>query len=290
MMKRRRFLCLSAAFACAPRFAAAATWRGQALGAEVGITLGGPRDETGPALAAIPALLEEIESLFSLYRADSALVRLNRAGQLAAPPAFLRLAEAVTGAHDLTGGLFDPTVQGLWQALSRGEDPRAARAAIGWHRVVLKGSELRLAPGQALTFNGIAQGFATDLVRDLLRDRGFVRALVNIGEHAALGGPFRLGLADPAQGLIGQRTLTDGAIATSSPLADRLHGLAHIQSPDGRPPLWSTVSIESPSAAWADALSTAAVFMERWALAALKRDAALTRITLVTPEGDVTTL
>ncbi|MBS0122833.1 FAD:protein FMN transferase [Thetidibacter halocola] len=289
-MRRRRFLTLAAAFACAPRLAHANTWQGRALGAEVSVTLSGPREATETALAAIPARLEQVERLFSLYRADSALVRLNHRGRLTTPhPLFAALMDLADHAHRLSGGLFDPTVQPLWQALARGEDIDAAQRAIGWARVT-SGGGITLGPGQALTLNGIAQGFATDLVTKDLRRQGFVRALVDIGEQVALGGPYRLGLVDPEYGLVGQRTLTAGAIATSSPGALRLGEATHILSPDGRPPLWSTISIEAPTATLADALSTAAVFMDEPALRALKSRAALHRITAVASNGDLLTL
>ncbi|MFZ7090801.1 FAD:protein FMN transferase [Primorskyibacter sp. 2E233] len=290
-MKRRRFLTLSAAFACAPRFAQAASWRGQALGADVSVTLQGPRQEIDAALATIPKTLDQIEGLFSLYRPSSSLSRLNRTGALAAPDLFAALMDHVTTAHDLTGGLFDPTIQPLWQALALGEDPDAARALIGWDRVTHSAlGEIRLAPGQQMTLNGIAQGFATDLVKADLLARGFDSALINIGEFAAIGGPFRLGLSDPALGMVGHRVLGDGAIATSSPGSMQLGGQFHILGPQEQSPLWSTVSIEAASATMADALSTAAVFMPVESLRHLKANARLTRITTIDSQGNLRTI
>lgn len=290
-MNRRRFLTLTAAFVCAPAVTRAATWQGRALGADVSVTLSGPRSETDRALSGIPATLEQIEQLFSLYRPGSALTRLNRDGRLApVSPLFHALVTLADCAHRLTGGLFDPTVQPLWRALAEGTDPTPARRLIGWSRVIATRKDIILAPGQNLTFNGIAQGFATDLIRSSLEAQGFTRALVDIGEQAALGGPFRIGLVDPTHGPLGQRTLTGGAVATSSPAALRLGAETHILGPDGRAPLWSTVSIEAPTATLADALSTAAVFMPKPALATLKRRAGLTRITTVDAEGNLSSL
>ncbi|WGW02841.1 FAD:protein FMN transferase [Tropicibacter oceani] len=290
-MNRRRFLTLAAAFACAPRFAHAATWQGRALGAEVSVTLSGPRDAVDPALAAIPRKLEQIEDLFSLYRPNSVLARLNRDGAAVAPGLFTQLLDQVSQAHDLTDGLFDPTVQPLWKALARGTDPAPARALIGWNRVRRDvGGRVRLGSGQALTLNGIAQGFATDLIRSDLQAQGFDRALIDIGEIAALGGPYRLGLQDPEFGVIGQRVLTAGAIASSSPGALSLGTQAHILGPQGQPPLWSTVSIEAQSATLADALSTAAVFLPVERLRRLKDQAQLRRITLVDHDGNLRTI
>lgn len=295
-MNRRRFLTLTAAFACTPRLAHAATWRGVALGAEVSVTLSGPRGHTDSVLAGIPAELDRIERLFSLYRPDSDLCVLNRTGQLRPGPAFRALLDLVDRAHRLTDGLFDPTIQPLWSALAQGGDADAARQGVGWHRLRRDGDgTLRLGPHQALTLNGIAQGFATDRIRRQLQAAGFDRALVDIGEQAAIGGPFRLGLIDPDHGMVGTRTLTDLCIATSSPGALRLGAAAHILAPDGRPPLWSTVSIETrtdrfEAATLADALSTAAVFMPLNALRQVKQAAGVHKITVVDAEGDMATL
>ena len=196
-MKRRRFLSLAAAFACAPRFALADSWTGRAFGAEMSLTLHGPREETAPILADLPGWLDAFEQEFSLYRPNSALNRLNQSGFLAGSARFHTLMDHVQDAHDLTEGLFDPTVQPLWQAYAQGKTPSPAQSRIGWHNIQRQSQAIQLAQGQQLTLNGIAQGFATDLIRDHLRRRGFTRALVNLGEFAALGGPFRLGLQDP---------------------------------------------------------------------------------------------
>lgn len=289
-MNRRRFLCLSAAMTCAPTLAVARTWSGIALGARARVQLQGPRDLVAQALHAIPTRLDQIEGLFSLYRADSALSRLNAKGQLIADPLFLDLCARVDEAHALTNGLFDPTVQPLWRAMAEGHDPDAVRAAIGWQRVQRAEREITLDREQALTFNGIAQGFATDLIRADLERLGFTHALIDVSEHSALGGPFHLSLTDPIHGPMGQLSLSNLSRATSSPDALRLGRQSHILSPQRHPPLWSTVSIEAESAALADALSTAAVFMSHDRLRRLKSDAQLSRITTVDAHGNLRTL
>lgn len=290
-MKRRRFLSLAAAFACAPALARADTWSGQALGADVSVTLHGPRDMTQAALAEVPRLLARIEDTFSLYRPTSHLSRLNRTGVLRDPDALMRrLMTAANKAHRLSDGLFDPTIQPLWEAFAKGQDTEPARAALGWDRVRISDRMIELHSGQALTFNGIAQGFATDTIRELLRSHGAVTALVDIGEQAAIGGPFTLGIEDPTHGHLGTRALRDMAIATSSPHALSLGDHGHILGPRGETPVWSTISVEAPSATMADALSTAAVFMDRDRLVRLKTAARLHRITAVDAAGNIQTI
>lgn len=290
-MKRRRFISLVAAFACAPALARADTWSGYALGADVSVTLHGPRDMTRLALAEVPRLLESIEDAFSLYRPSSDITRLNADGRLSDPkPLFHELMVQADKAHDLSGGIFDPSVQPLWAAAAQDGDLHLARQAIGWKRVRFSDRMINMDRGQAVTFNGIAQGFATDAMRHLLRRHGVTKALVNIGEHAAMGGPFTLGLDDPVHGHLGTRHLHDMAIATSSPAAMIVGGQHHIFGPHGQAPLWSTVSIEAESATLADALSTAAVFMDRETVAQLKQVAKLHRVTLVDRDGNIQTV
>ncbi len=290
-LTRRRFLAISAAFAAGPATALApARWRGVALGAEAEITLHGQGAEE--ALRAALACLREIEARFSLYEPASELSRLNRAGHLDASAEFHALMRLADRVHHATGGAFDPSVQPLWQALAFGGDVAAARARVGWERITQGGDHIVLAEGQALTFNGIAQGFATDAVAELLAARGFGQALVNIGEFCALGGPWRLGLSDPEHGSLGTRTLNTGAVATSSPAALRLGEETHILDPRGAGgALWSTVSVEAESAALADALSTAGCLLPAEALQRAARAlGGVRRITLVTHEGDLRSL
>ena len=291
MMKRRRFLTLAAAFACAPSLSHADTWSGRALGADVSVTLHGPREMTQKALADVPRLLKNFDQTFSLYQPTSSVSKLNMMGRLRNPNALMRgLMDRADQAYQLTDGGFDPTVQPVWDAMARGRDVGRTQDAIGWHRVRSSDDMIELQTGQALTFNGIAQGFATDVMRLLLAKHGAKQALINIGEQAAMGGPFTLGLEDPEHGHIGTRELSDRAVATSSPGALRFGDHSHILSPKGDTPRWSTVSIEAKSATFADALSTAAVFMDEDALKRLKVRANLHRITTVDAEANIRTI
>ncbi len=291
-MRRRRFLAIAAAFFAAPAARAEVTsWRAPALGGEVRVDLRGPRGLGAATAARIAALVEEVEAAASLFRPDSALARLNAAGRLeAAPGALTDLLEIAGEMHAATGGVFDPTVQPLWRALAEGRDPGPARDAIGWAQV-RPGPAPRLGAGQGLTLNGIAQGYAADRVRATLAEAGYGTALVDMGEFAALGGPFALGLADPQIGLFGERRILGGALAVSSPGAMRIGAELHILGPRGEPALWSTVAVEAERAAIADGASTAFCLMDREAIrAARDRLPGVGRVTLVDFAGDVSSL
>ncbi|MEM6492250.1 MAG: FAD:protein FMN transferase, partial [Pseudomonadota bacterium] len=259
-LDRRRFLCVAAAFAAAPRAAHAARWTGRAFGAPARIEIRGPRAAADAALDDAVAALRAVETAFSIYDPNGFLARLNAAGAARIEsPLIEPLFDRIDTLYVATDGLFDPTIQALWRAYRDDGDVDAARAALGWTRLRRDGAGVALAPGQALSFNGIAQGFGADQVAAVLRVAGAAETLIDVGEQVALGGPFRLGIVDPVHGHIGGRTLADGAVATSSPQATLLRGRPHILHPRdaGAAPRWSTVSVEADDAASADALSTA---------------------------------
>lgn len=267
-MKRRHFLCVTAA-ALAPlpgRAATVISWEGRGLGTALSVRLVGADPVQARRLfSRIDAEIGRIEALASLYH-DLSLTRLNRDGRLAWPsPDLLDLLTLAGQVHAATGGAFDPTVQPLWQALASGGDPEPARALIGWARVKISSEEIRLDPGQALTLNGIAQGWAADRIVHLLRAQGFSDALVDMGEIAALGS-WPAFIASPDGGTLAETSLTNRALATSSPRGTLVRGQPHILGPQGQHPLWQTVSVSDPSAAVADALSTAFCLMDRPAI------------------------
>ena len=273
MLNRRRFIAISAAL-MAPLPGAAAplhTETGQALGAKVTLRLAHP--DAAAISARAMAEIARLEEIFSLYRTDSALMRLNGEGALDAPPFELLECLSLAGAvHAASGGRFDPTVQPLWalhaEAAIAGQEVApaalaAVRAQVGWDRVTLDPARITLAPGTALTLNGIAQGYIADRVAALLEAEGLGNVLIDTGEFRALGGHPQGGAwpVNLAQG--GTVALRGRALATSAPLGttfDQAGRMGHILDPrSGRPVavVWQAVSVSAPTAALADALSTA---------------------------------
>ena len=289
---RRRFIAIAGIFAgvaLAPgrpkAGAVPVQWRGSAMGAEAAITLYHPDPAAAEAVIGRAVLeIERVEAVFSLFRRDAALVRLNRDGRLDTAPAMLHelLAHgrAMARASD---GAFDVTVQPLWALYAThfgrdgadpaGPDPSAidrARSLVGWRDLRSDGQAVWFAhPGMAATFNGIAQGYVTDRVADLMRHAGFGDVLLNLGEFRAQGGhpdgrPWTVGVADPLapDRLLETLELRDGAVASSGGYgtvfdpAGRFH---HLFDPaSGLPsPSWAGVTVTAATATLADGLSTA---------------------------------
>jgi thiamine biosynthesis lipoprotein len=241
--------------------------------------------EAAPVIARVQSEIDRLEAIFSLYRAESALSRFNRTGQLISPPPeMLELLTLCGAIHHQTGGAFDPTVQPLWalhaEAATMGRIPSdleidMARARTGWAGIHFDISSMTSArPGMALTLNGIAQGYIADRVADLLRAEGMAGVLVDMGEIHAIGSradgtPWRAGIAMPNGNLHPDPvTLADRALATSAPagtVLDPAGQVGHIIDPrTGRPGgLWRQVSVSAPRAALADGLSTAFCMMPR---------------------------
>ena len=288
-LTRRRFVTITAAASALAGRPASATplhqWRGIAMGAEATITLAHPGP--APIIAAATAEIARLEAVFSLYRTDSALSRLNAEGRLANPPfELLECLTACNTVHHATNGLFDPTIQPLWATWaehhSRGQSPTQgaideALDRTGWPSVRYDPTTITFAkPGMALTLNGIAQGYIADRVATLLEARGLTDILVNTGEYRASGGhpeggAWQIHLAQNGQRLA-TTSLANAALASSAPLGTTFDAdgkAGHILDPKTghpAPPTWRLITIKAPKAALADALSTAMCLMTRQAI------------------------
>lgn len=259
-------------------------WNGVALGAPARILLfHGDRARAETLLEATSLEIARLEGVFSLFRDDSDLSRLNRDGRIEGPApdlvALLRSSARFSGA---TGGAFDPTVQPLWDAYVEGfaaggpPGPEAIRRAVrlvGWRDVdVADGRVAFRRAGMALTLNGIAQGWITDRVADLLRADGLRHVLVELGETRGIGRhpegrAWRIGVPAPdGRGLAGEVALDDEAVATSGGYGtpfDREGRWHHIIDPATGLPAHRhrSVTVIAPTATEADALATAFAVM-----------------------------
>jgi thiamine biosynthesis lipoprotein len=219
-----------------------------------------------------------VEADMSLFNPDSAVSRLNRDGILHQPSA--QLLSVLTLARHVSSrsqGAFDVTVQPLWNIWSQAQAAEALPdrtqlqrqlKLVNWRALEVHHDIVRLnAKGMGVSLNGIAQGYAADLVRAVLQSHGVMNALIDTGETASLGKapgdqPWRFGVESAAKPNAQQPVMTaDGrAMATSSDAhtvftPDHLHH--HIFNPltGDSPRYWSTATVIAPSCALADALT-----------------------------------
>jgi thiamine biosynthesis lipoprotein len=250
------------------------------LGTAVNVTVVHPSaDHAHRMIEDAFAEFERLESIFSRYRAGTAVSRLNRDGVVADAPS--ELVEVMTRALDysrLSGGAFDVTVAPVLNLyVSRfaktdvppAEDEiTAALALVGWQGVRIEGSTIALErPGMAVTMDGIAKGFIVDHAVAVLMREGADRVMVEAGgDMSTTGGdddPWRIGIQDPhdLHGTLGVLQLRGEALASSGDYMQYFtpdRRLNHIIDPrTGRSPEQSSgTTIRAPKAIDADAVST----------------------------------
>ncbi len=184
----------------------------------------GSAADTDARAARMWAELDQWDGVFSTYRSDSDIARLDR-GELPpgdCHPAVAEVLELADRARELTGGLFD-----------------------------IRGAG-RLDP------SGIVKGWAAE---SAFWTAELGNAYLNAGGDLALSGPpgsWRIGIEHPAdpRGLLTAVTIGSGSVATSG----RAHRGAHLWDPStGRPAesRWQA-TVVGPSLCWADILATAA--------------------------------
>jgi FAD:protein FMN transferase len=297
MISRRRFITVVGAAAGLPLLPSGDgsknemrlhRWQGTALGSPTCILFHHPDRRTAEqAVAGCVGEIERLEKTFSLYRGDSELARLNSGGRLEHPSHdLLVLLSECQRFSELSGGAFDVTVQPLWNVYAahffhspspsaEGPDPRAiegALALVDWQGVDVTSRRVVLArPGMGLTLNGIAQGYLTDRIVDILRTNGCEQVLADmgrsdirlVGSHPH-GRAWRIGLADPLAPHRVALTLDlfDRCISTSGGYGTRFEATGrhhHLFDPTTgtSAAYYLAVSVIAASTTTADALSTA---------------------------------
>jgi thiamine biosynthesis lipoprotein len=256
-----------------------------ALGSDVSFTVVGLNETSANrAIDAALAEIETVEQTMSIYRSDSQLSELNRERVLRQPHPYLITVLQMAGqTAQQTGGAFDVTVQPLWQLNSAAKrnntiasdaDLATAMTKIDWRKVQVTPGEVRLLePVEAITLNGVAQGFALDRAIAALKANGAVNALIDTGEISNLGtkavnDPWTTGIQHPrvSDAYVAVADLDGRALATSGDYETSFSAdLArnHIFDPrTGESPReLASVTIVAPTGLQADALSTAAMVL-----------------------------
>ena len=326
MLSRRRIIRISAAAAGlsvlpfgmkAKAEASVVTWRGTMLGAVATMKI--HHEDPGKAerlIAVACAEARRLERLFSLYLEDSALVELNRTGVLVDPAIELvDLLRVSVRYAELTRGAFDPTVQPLWRLYAghfsrAGADPngpsrndvRAVLARVGYRHLAISRDRVVMPSGFAITLNGIAQGYVTDKVVDLLRSQGVVRSMVDMGETRAIGSrpdgtPWEVGISDP--GFAGRTAavipIVDRAVSTSGGYGfqfDAAGRFNHLFDPSngGCASRYCSVTTVAGNATAADAMSTAFSLMEQARIRELLAPGGIEQVHLIDARGQASEL
>ncbi|QTD46991.1 FAD:protein FMN transferase [Ottowia testudinis] len=189
---------------------------------------------------ALAAAVEQVDQQMSPWKADSDLMRLNRAAPgewVSLPPEIMAVLARALEIARLSDGAFDPTVGALVNAWGFGaerEDPDVAAirvAAQAGQRPAHQRLDLDPAASRArkhaplqVDLCGIAKGYGVDRMVAVLQHHGVAHALVALdGELRALGTqaggqPWAVAVESPEPGRRAARgvlELADVAVATS---------------------------------------------------------------------------
>ena len=222
---------------------------------------------TPAELGAVQQLFVDWDAVFSRFRPDSELSRVNRseAEIVIVSDLFARVAVRALAAAEATGGLVDPTLGVAIGAAGYDRDfdtlrddarPTAATAPGAWRSVFASGRLLVRPPGVKLDLNGVVKALAVDESLSLLGGDGFVSA----GGDVATRGAVVVGLPDGES-----VTLRGGGIATSGSTSRRwVRGgevQHHLLDPaTGRPAdsTWDEVTVVASDCVTADVAAKAA--------------------------------
>lgn len=197
--------------------------RFRAMGCEVVVAGADP--------ATVAAGLERWEAVFSLFRPESELRRVNesRARVFAVSQLFAFALDTALGLADETEGIVDPTLCGRWPDVG------------------LSGCLLSRPPGLVLDLNGVVKALAVDEAAAGLERPGFV----SVGGDLAVRGPVDVAL--PAGGAI---RVLEGGLATSGTASRGAH---LIDASSGRPSesCWQQVTAAGATCLAADVAAKA---------------------------------
>lgn len=256
-----------------------------------------------------------LEKIFSLYRDDSVISRLNREGRLNYPPAdLLAVLSLSKEMHMLTHGAFDPSIQPLWNLYAdyfrkhpNADAPPSEQAMketlklVNFAKVEFDEERIQFAEkGMGLSLNGIAQGYITDKIIELMRQNGVEQALADMGEIRALDvnkqRTWSVGIRNPQDESKVLQTLNiqNEAFATSGGYGttmDEAGRFTHLFDPRTgvSSPRYRSMSVMAQSASVADAFSTAFSVMPEAHIAEAAA-AKQAKVWLVMPDNQMKTL
>ena len=256
------------------------SWEGFALGADSSMTLF-HKDKyfAEESLNICINEIKRLENIFSLYDNTSSISQINKEGYLLNPPK--ELVEVLNFANSIsenTNGAFDVTVQPLWLIHANyskhknidilNDEIQKVKNLISYKNLEINKNKIYFKKENIqITLNGIAQGYITDKITQILKQRGFTNVLVDLGEFNSIGGYDEnrdWNIATPYLNDIKYLKLNNNAIASSGGYGTRFdekyHHLFDVNTGTSANYL-NSVTIKASNAMLADALSTAVFVM-----------------------------
>ncbi|MCY4418345.1 MAG: FAD:protein FMN transferase [Cytophagales bacterium] len=237
----------------------------------------------------IDSLLKELNQIFSTYDPNSEISKLNKTDSF--PLRNPHLSTVLHACQDIylqSQGAFDPSLGGLIEAWGFGSSkPKTTpsnrvidslKQYVGWDKIQILPQLLIKSPETYLNLNAIAKGYAVDVIAQFLEDKNTIHYMVEIGGEIRSKGrnprkkAWKIGISNPlypdSDEPLQFLFLKKGGLATSGNYRNfYLHNnkiYAHTLSAQNGKPISSSllsVSIQAPSAMYADAIATACMVM-----------------------------
>ena len=259
------------------------SWKGIALGAQSNMTLFHENKEyANESLKLCIDEIKRLEKIFSLFNKNSSISKLNKYGVLNNPPKeFLEVLNFAHKISENTKGAFDVTVQPLWLAhekafKSKGNSKnlkkyiKTASKLVSYKNVIINNKEIRFKiKNMRITLNGIAQGFITDRITSILKQRGFENVLVDLGEMNSIGGHKDnrdWNIATPNLKDVKYLSLNNQAMASSAGFGTKFNKKYHhlFDTKTGSSANYiNAVTVKAENAMLADALATSFCVMTK---------------------------
>lgn len=245
----------------------------------------------------VERLLEDLNDQMSTYRDQSEISRFNKSDStdpFEVSPSFAKVVQAALDLGERSKSAFDPALDpliNLWGFGNRNrssdlpskEQIKLALEKTGYANIELVSPTWirKKLPALQLNLNAIAKGYAVDAISHLLKSRGLINTLVEIGGELYASGldesgqPWKIGIETPNPDLLPGESLNavielaNKGIATSGKYRNFIldkegNSLSHILDPrSGRPVTHrlASVSVVATDCMLADGIATAVFVM-----------------------------
>ncbi len=266
--------------------------QGETMGTYYSIIVDSPPPSAVPAelKKKVDAALAAFNREMSTWDPQSEISRFNQSQSLDWFPVGAGFAKVVTESkriHELSGGLFDPTLGpliDLWgfgkskrRSVPKPEQIEEAKKHVGMYLVEVRAEPpaiRKLDPAVQINLSAIAPGYAIDLIAGMLKEEGYRSWLVDIGGEDQAGDakagnvPWKIGVESPLGEIHKVVELVNNCVATSGDYRNFFeidgrrysHALDPVSGwPVADPP--ASVSVFSSSSMTADALATVLMVM-----------------------------
>lgn len=261
-------------------------WHGTVLNNPVHLSIhSSNKKQNNLIIQQVEEFIYKADNIFNLQNTYSEIVKLNKNKYLKNPsPELMDVIKKSKIISKETNGVFDISVQPLWDYyynhfIIEGHDfypddsiVKNVLSKVDWKNVKIKPDFIKLKNNASITLNGIAQGWITDQITNILKNNNVQNTLVDFGETYALGNyennrPWNILIKGP-DNIHKVVSLSNKAVATSSgsgTMFEPTNQYNHIFNPKTglSENKFKTVSIVSNKAWLSDCLATTATMLNK---------------------------